>query len=106
MQCTKEHNRATNENIMYLSYGFVKVAKDDANLVSLLSAFHNFAPRYENAFWPVLVLSRGSPRYPNFVVSCLRKMHFCYYTKARQRCKYISMRNCLQETQLSDRQQN
>ena len=38
---------------------FLKIAKDDANLVSLSSSFHNFAPRYENAFWPVLVLSRG-----------------------------------------------
>ena len=38
---------------------FLKVARDDANLVSLFSSFHNFAPRYENAFWPVLVLSRG-----------------------------------------------
>ena len=38
---------------------FLKVAKDGANLVSLSSSFHNFAPRYENAFWPVLVLSRG-----------------------------------------------
>ena len=35
------------------------MARDDANLVSLFSSFHNFAPRYENAFWPVLVLSRG-----------------------------------------------
>ena len=38
---------------------FLKVAKDDANLVSLSSSFHNFAPRYENAFWPVLIFSRG-----------------------------------------------
>ena len=38
---------------------FLKVAKNDANLVSLSNSFHNFAPRYENAFWPVLVLSRG-----------------------------------------------
>ena len=38
---------------------FLKVAKYDANLVSLSSSFHNFASRYENAFWPVLVLSRG-----------------------------------------------
>ena len=38
---------------------FLKVAKDDTNLVSLSSSFHNFAPRYENTFWPVLVLSRG-----------------------------------------------
>ena len=38
---------------------FLKVAKDDANLVSLSSSFHDFAPRYENAFWPVLVLSKG-----------------------------------------------
>ena len=38
-------------------WDFLKVARDDANLVSLFSSFHNFAPRYENAFW--LVLSRG-----------------------------------------------
>ena len=38
---------------------FLKVARDGANLVSLFSSFYNFAPRYENAFWPVLVLSRG-----------------------------------------------
>ena len=38
---------------------FLKVAKDDANLVSLISLFHNFAPRYENDFSPVLFSSRG-----------------------------------------------
>ena len=38
---------------------FLKVARDDANLVSLFSSFYDFTPRYENAFWPVLVLSRG-----------------------------------------------
>ena len=65
IQCTKEHHRTKNENIMYLSYGYLKVARDDANLVSLFSAFHNFAQRYENAFWPVLVLSRGTEA--NFV---------------------------------------
>ena len=38
---------------------FLKIARDDVNLVSISSSFHNVAPRYENAFWPVLVLSRG-----------------------------------------------
>ena len=37
---------------------FLKVARDGANLVSLFSSFHNCAPRYENAFWPVRVLKR------------------------------------------------
>ena len=41
IQCTKEHNITKIENILYLSYGFLKVAKDDANLVSLSSSFHN-----------------------------------------------------------------
>ena len=59
IQCTKEHNR-TELKIQCTSHmDFLKLAKDDANLVSLSSSFNNFAARYENAFWPVLVLSRG-----------------------------------------------
>ena len=29
---------------------FLKVARDGANLGSLLNSFHNFAPRYEKPF--------------------------------------------------------
>ena len=58
IQYTKEQNRTKNENIMYPPMDFLKVAKDDASLVSLSSSFHNLAPRYENTFWHVLVLSR------------------------------------------------
>ena len=36
---------------------FLKVAKDDANLVSLSSSFHNFAPRYEMLFGLCLFLA-------------------------------------------------
>ena len=54
---------------------FLKVARDDANLVSLFSSFHNFAPRYENAFWPVLVLSRGICK---FVSVKMREFCFCH----------------------------
>ena len=46
----KEQTRTNYESKMYFSYGFVKVARDCANLISLLSPFHNFAPRYERAF--------------------------------------------------------
>ena len=49
---------------------FLNVARNDANLVSLFSSFHNFAPQCENAFWPGLYLSRGICKF----VSVERKM--------------------------------
>ena len=59
IQCVKEHNRTKLKILCTSDMDFLIVAKDDANLVSLFSSFHNFPPRYENAFWPVLVFSRG-----------------------------------------------
>ena len=54
---------------------FLKVAKDDANLVSLSSSFHNFAPRYENAFWLVLVLRRGICKFVSVVLRFLESFY-------------------------------
>ena len=41
----KEHER-TNMKLKFISHmDLLKVARDDTNLVSLFSSFHNFSPR-------------------------------------------------------------
>ena len=68
-----------------------KVAKDDANLVSFSSSFHNFAPRCENAFWLVHVLS-----YPGYQTLSKRKFSFREslvprVVLSRGICKFVSV---------------